>query len=52
MGVGDRITQTIENHNKIDEFINEIRKLGINEKEIEEVKVVLSESNKQNLGKK
>lgn len=52
LGVGDRINQTIENHDKIDEFINEIQKLGINEKEIEEVKVILSESNKQNFGKK
>lgn len=52
LGVGDHITQTIENHNKIDEFINEIRKLGVNEEDVKDIKELLSETNKQNLGKK
>ena len=52
IGIGENINQTIRNDPKIEKFISEIRDMGFEEKDITEIKKILSEKNKINIGKK
>lgn len=51
IGIGEGITQCIESKNKIDKFIEEIKKLGIEDSDINEVKDIIHNTENTNLGK-
>lgn len=52
IGVGENITQSIENNAKLDNLIQELKKLGIDESDTNEVREIIINEKKENWGKK
>lgn len=52
IGVGENITQSIEINTKLDSLIQELRKLGIDENDANEVREIILHDNKENWGEK
>lgn len=52
IGVGENVTQTIEATSRLDELVNDIKSLGIDESDANEVKEIIIREKKENVGKK
>lgn len=52
IGVGENVIQTIETSNKLEKLIDEIKSLGIDESDANEVKEIILHEKKENVGKK
>lgn len=52
IGIGENITQSIENNAKLDNLIQELKKLGIDESDTNEVREIIINEKKENWGKK
>lgn len=52
IGVGEDVSQSITVENKVERLIEEIKELGVSEEDAQEVKEILKDKNKKDIGKK
>ncbi len=51
-GIGDHIHQSIVHQNNLDDLIKDLKKLGVEENDVNELKVILENKEENNIGKK
>lgn len=52
IGIGDNITQNINNENSLEELVKELQKIGVEKNEIEKIETIIKTEPKESLSKK